>query len=103
MEDGLEDVQGSPILTAMLASPKSVSEGAAFDVSLDCSVAADEGEELIEGANDGIGGSGHSRSLKRNAVDTYCSDDDDFNPAAAVALKSRRILFQGYFKKAIQM
>ena len=98
MEDGLEDVHDSPVLTAMLASPKSVSEGAAFDVSLDCSVVADEGKELIEGAkNDGIGGSGDSRSLKRNAVETYCSDDeDDFNPAAAVALKSRRILFQGY-------
>ena len=75
---------------------KSLAQGAAFDASLD-RVTADEGEELIEKSNNhGMGGSGHRRSLKRNAIDTYCSDDDDFNPAAAVALKSRRILFQGY-------
>ena len=96
MEDGLEDVHDSPILTAMLASPKRVAEGAAFDVSLACNVAADKGEFIESAKNDGIGCSGQGRSLKRNAVDTYSSDDDDFNPAAAVALKSRRILFQGY-------
>ena len=41
------------------------------------------------------GASVPSKALKRNAADINSSDDDDFNPTAAVALKSRRLIFQG--------
>ena len=44
LRQGVLMKESKPILTAMLASPKRVVEGAAFDVSLDCSVAADDKE-----------------------------------------------------------
>ena len=62
----------------------------------DFNPATDDKGEFIESAKNAVTvGSGQSRSLKRNAVDAYSSDDEDFNPQAVVALKPRRIPFQG--------
>ena len=99
MEDGLDDVQNSPVLNALLASQ--ITEDAYNDATLDRSTTTDAvsvPSDNIE--NDEVGGSGIGPSrpmaVKRSAADLNCSDDDDFNPTAAVALKSRRLVFQGY-------
>ena len=86
MEEGLDDVQDSPVLNALMASQITK------DATLDQSSTADA-DNL---QTDNGGGTGIAKALKRNAADIEGSDDDDFNPTAAVALKSRRLTFQGY-------
>ena len=86
MEEGLDDVQDSPVLNALMASQITQ------DVTLDQSSTADA-DNL---QTDNGGGTSIAKAFKRNAADIEGSDDDDFNPTAAVALKSRRLTFQGY-------
>ena len=85
MEEGLDDVQDSPVLNALMSSQITK------DATLDQSSTADDNLQTDNG-----GGTGIANALKRNAADIEGSDDDDFNPTAAVALKSRRLTFQGY-------
>ena len=85
MEEGLDDVQDSPVLNALMASQITK------DATLDQSSTADDNLQTDNGEGTGI-----AKALKRNAADIEGSDDDDFNPTAAVALKSRRLTFQGY-------
>ena len=89
MEEGLDDIHDSPVLNAMMASQ--IIQDASNDATLDRSSTTD----TISPDNNG-GASVPSKALKRNAADINSSDDDDFNPTAAVALKSRRLIFQGY-------
>ena len=89
MEEGLDDIHDSPVLNAMMASQ--IIQDASNDATLDRSSTTD----TISPDNNG-GASVPYKALKRNAADINSSDDDDFNPTAAVALKSRRLIFQGY-------
>ena len=88
MEEGLDDVHDSPVLNALMASQ--IIEDASNDATLDRSSTTDA--VSVSPDNNG-GASVPSKALKRNAADINSSDDDDFNPTAAVALKSRRLIF----------
>ena len=97
MEDGLDDVHDSPVLNSMLATQ--IIEDKSTDSILDRSSTMDAvsaSTDNTENDTGGASGIGPTNALKRNAADINGSDDDDFNPTAAVALKSRRLIFQGY-------
>ena len=91
MEEGLDDVQDSPVLNALMASQ--ITKDATLDQSSPGDAVYVSPDDL---QTDNGGGTGIAKALKRNAADIEGSDDDDFNPTAAVALKSRRLTFQGY-------
>ena len=91
MEEGLDDVQDSPVLNALMASQ--ITKDATLDQSSPGDAVYVSPDDL---QTDNGGGTGIAKALKRNAADIDGSDDDDFNPTAAVALKSRRLTFQGY-------
>ena len=88
MEEGLDDVHDSPVLNALIASQ--IIEDASNDATLDLNSTTDAASVSLD--NNG-GASVPSKALKRNAANINSSDD--FKPTAAVALKWRRLIFQG--------